>query len=72
MDLILPIIFTIAPIDGSSYRVIDSPILQQFLSDVSQCLSHNAEKNYSWAKTTKYNKMNIVVILCMWWDWLEI
>lgn len=43
MDLILPIIFTIAPIDGSSYRVIDSPILQQFLSDVSQCLSHNAE-----------------------------
>ena len=72
MDLILPITFTIAPIDGSSHRVIDSSILQEFLSDVSQCLSYNAEKHYSWAKTTKCNNMNIVAILCMWWDWLEI
>ena len=28
MDLIMPIIFAISPIDGSSYRVIDSSILQ--------------------------------------------
>ena len=40
----LPIIFTIAPIDASSYRVIDSSILREFFSPVSKCLSYNSEK----------------------------
>ena len=32
MDLILPIMFAITPIDGSCYRVIDSSNIQEFFS----------------------------------------
>ena len=32
MDLVLPIIFAMTPVDGSCYRVIDTSILLEFFS----------------------------------------
>ena len=37
MDLVLPIIFAMTPIDGSCYRVIDTSILLEFFSSDSKC-----------------------------------
>ena len=52
MELILRIIFTFKPINGSGYGVINSSILQDFFSSVSECSSCNAEKkNYRTNKT---------------------
>ena len=39
IDLILPIVFAITPIDGSRYRVIDSSILPELFSSVSKLSS---------------------------------
>ena len=58
MDLTLPIIFAITPIDRSCYRVIDSSILQDFFSSVSNFLSCYEEKAVE--KRLK-KRMNIVV-----------
>ena len=44
MDLILPVIFAIIPIDGSCCRVTDSSNIQEFFSSVSKFLSCNEEK----------------------------
>ena len=44
MDLILPFVFAMLPIDGSCYRVIDTSILQEFCSSVSKCY-HAMQKN---------------------------
>ena len=46
MDLILSIIFTVMPIDGSCYRVINSSILQEFLFHLSQNVHHAMKKKY--------------------------
>ena len=44
VDLTLPIILAITPIDGSCYRVNDSSILKAFFSCVSKFLSCYEEK----------------------------
>ena len=44
MDLILPIIFAITLNDGSWYRVIDSPVLQELFSSVPKYSSWNSKK----------------------------
>ena len=38
--MILPIIFTIATVDGSCYRVMNSSILQEFFPSVSKFLTY--------------------------------
>ena len=60
MDLILPIIFVITPIDGLCYRVIDSSILQDFFSSVSKFLSCYEEKTVE----KRQKGMDIVVLSC--------
>ena len=56
MDLILPIIFAITPIDGYCYRVIDSSNIKFFFLFVSKFLSCNEEKTLELKKDFK--KMN--------------
>ena len=45
MDLILPIIFAITPIDGSCYRVIDSSNIQESFN-LSQDVYHAMKKTH--------------------------
>ena len=59
MDLILPIIFAITPIDGQYYRVIDSSNIQDFFSSVSKCLSCNEEKTLELKKDKKNNEYKL-------------
>ena len=47
MDLLLPIIFTITPVDGLCYRVVDSSILQEIFLFVPKCSSCNAANTLS-------------------------
>ena len=57
MDLILTIIYAFTPIDRSCYRVIDSSVLKEFFSTVSEFLSCYEEKTVEKDK----KRMNIVV-----------
>ena len=62
MDLILPVIFPIKPIDGSSYYgVIDSSNIQ-FFSSVSTFLSCNEGKILELRKEKKINIDNLLKI----------
>ena len=62
IDLILPIIFAITPIDGSCYRVIDSSNIQEFFHLSQKVLSCNEEKT-SELKNDKKKEMNINYVL---------
>ena len=53
MDLILPIIFAITSVDGSCYRVIDSSILKEFFSSLSNFYHALKKKGKSWEKIKK-------------------
>ena len=46
MDLILSIMFTVIPIDGSCYIVINSSILREFFFHPSQNVHHAMKKKY--------------------------
>ena len=70
MDLILPIIFIITPIDGLCYRVIDSLILQDFFFICLKIFVMLWRKN-SWEKTKRNGYCSIIMLfenIALWYS----
>ena len=61
MDLILPVIFTITPIDRSCYIVINTSILQDFFFSVTNVVMQY-RKTLRVSKITKEMKIHILMI----------
>ena len=61
IGFILDIIFSVTPVDGSCYRVIDSSILQEVLRSVSKFLSCDEEKRLDLRKDEKITNINNIL-----------